>query len=112
MRNWLNVVMGNYQEVGKLLDYMDTLDEERRKVAFIRHFHHLKPEKLKLSRSIAEGIVNNLVKDVIDYSDETENIRDNETRNDEKIHENKCLSKKDDESGYFEESFSNTSLIM
>ena len=106
-------MVGNYEEVGKLLDFVDGLEEEKRKVTFLQHFKHLKPEELKLSRSIIEGIVNNLVHDVIDNSDDLERVNIREIRNNQILPEDKGLAKKDDESGFFEEeSVSNTSSVM
>ena len=102
--------MGNYQEIGRLLDFMDRFDEETRRVNFIKHFQHLKPEELKLPRSIAERIVNSLVGDVIDSLQETEMVNDIKIQENDIIHGDKDRVE-DDESGFFED-VSNTSLVM
>ena len=96
-------MVGNYEEVGRLLDFVDGLEEEKRKVTFLKPFQHLKPEELKLSRSIIEGIVNNLVHEAIDNSANLEVVNDSEIRNMEKTLGDKSMLKKDDESGFFEE---------
>ena len=103
-------MVGNYQEIGRLLDFMDRFDEETRRVNFIKHFQHLKPEELKLPQSIAERIVNSLVGDVIDSLQETEKVNDIKTKESEMVYEDKDRVK-DDESGFFED-VSNTSLVM
>ena len=113
LKNWWYVVVGDYEEVGKLLDFMDRIEEERRRMTFIKNFHHLKPEHLKMSRSIAENIVNTLVRKAVDKSDESEGVNDIKIRDDEMQSEAKALNKKDDESGFFEEeTVPNTSFVM
>merc|ERR1719219_2701099 len=83
LKNWWYVVVGDYEEVGKLLDFMDRIEEERMRMTFIKNFHHLKPEHLKMSRSIAENIVNTLVGKAVEISDESEAVKDIKIRDDE-----------------------------
>merc|ERR1719219_1608878 len=111
LKNWWYVVVGDYEEVGKLLDFMDKIEEERRRVTFIKNFEHLKPEHLKMSQSIAESIVSTLVRKAVDKSEEIEAENDIKIRDDES--EGKGLINKDDESGFFEEeTVPNTSFVM
>ena len=114
LKNWWYVVVGDYEEVGKLLDFMDKIEEERRRMTFINNFHHLKPEQLKMSQSIAENIVSALVRKAVEKSDESEAVNDIKIRDDEMQSEGKLgLNKKDDESGFFEEeTVPNTSFVM
>ena len=106
-------MVGDYEEVGKLLDFMDKIEEERRRITFIKNFHHLKPEHLKISHSIAENIVSTLVRKAVDKSEEMESVNDIKIRDDEMQSEAKALNKKDDESGFFEEeTVPNTSFVM
>ena len=106
-------MVGHYEEVGKLLDFMDKIEEERRRMTFINNFHHLKPEQLKMSQSIAENILNTLVREAVEKSDESEAVNDIKIRDDEMQSEGKGLGKKDDESGFFEEeTVPNTSFVM
>ena len=107
-------MVGDYEEVGKLLDFMDKIEEERRRMTFINNFHHLKPEQLKMSQSIAENIVSALVRKAVEKSDESEAVNDIKIRDDEMQSEGKLgLNKKDDESGFFEEeTVPNTSFVM
>ena len=105
-------MVGDYEEVGKLLDFMDRIEEERMRMTFIKNFHHLKPEHLKMSRSIAENIVNTLVRKAVDKSDESEGVKDIKIREEEMQSEAKALNKKD-ESGFFEEeTVPSTSFVM
>ena len=111
MKNWWYVVVGDYEQIGKLLDFMDRIEEESRRVTFIKNFEHLKPEHLKMSQSIAESIVSTLVRKAVDKSEEIEAENDIKIRDDES--EGKGLIKKDDESGFFEEeTVPNTSFVM
>ena len=111
LKNWWHVVIGDYEEIGKLLDFMDRIEEESRRVTFIKNFEHLKPEHLKMSQSIAESIVSTLVRKAVDKSEEIEAENDIKIRDDES--EGKGLIKKDDESGFFEEeTVPNTSFVM
>ena len=106
-------MVGDYEEVGKLLDFMDSIEDERRRTTFIKNFHHLKPEQLKMSQSIAENIVSTLVRKAVDKSEEMESVNDIKIRDDEMQSEGKGLDKKDDESGFFEEeTVPNTSFVM
>ena len=113
LKNWWHVVIGDYEEIGKLLDFMDRIEEEGRRTAFIKNFHHLKPEQLKMSHSIAESIVSTLVREAVDKSDEIEGENDIKSREEDIQSEVKGLMKKDDESGFFEEeTIPNTSFVM
>ena len=113
MKNWWYVVIGDYEEVGRLLDFMDRLEEERRRMTFIKNFDHLKPEHLRLSQSIAEKIVSSLVQEAVEKSEEIEMMKDMKTIDDEIQSEGKGTTTKDDESGFFEEeTVPNTSFVM
>ena len=113
LKNWWYVVVGDYEEVGKLLDFMDKIEEERRRITFIKNFHHLKPEHLKISQSIAENIVSTLVRKAVDKSEEIKDENDIRIREDDIQSEGKGLVKEDNESGFFEEeTLPNTSFIM
>ena len=53
------------------------------------------------------------VREAVDKSDENEGVNDIKIRDDEMQSEGKCLNKKDDESGFFEEeTVPNTSFVM
>ena len=106
-------MIGDYEEIGKLLDFMDRIEEEGRKMAFIKNFHHLKPDQLKMSQTIVESIVSTLVREAVDISDEIEGENDIKSREEDIQSEGKGLMKKDDESGFFEEeAIPNTSFVM
>ena len=106
-------MIGDYEEVGKLLDFMDRLEDERRRMMFIKNFNHLKPEHLKLSQSIAEKIVSSLVREAVEKSEKIKVVNDMNIRDDEIQSEAKGTTSKDDESGFFEEeTVPNTSFVM
>lgn len=111
-QNYIVVAVDDHQEVEKFLDFMDGLEEEKRKMTFLKPFQHLKPEVLERSRSNIDRIVTDLVHEAIEKSDDLKNVTNDEIRNMQEFLKDKDMSKNDDESGFFDdESISPRSVL-
>ena len=58
LRNIWFIVTGNYEEIGRLLNDLETLETEQKRKDFINLFHHLKPKR---SQEIAESILEDVL---------------------------------------------------
>ena len=106
------VAVDDHEEVEKFLDFIVGLEEKKRKMTFLKPFQHLKPAELKRSRSNIDRIVNDLVHEAIEKSDDIKNVTNDEIRNMQKFLKDKDISKNDDESGFFDdESISHRSVL-
>ena len=104
LRNVWFIVTGNYEQIGRLLNELETFETNQRRTDFINLFQHLKP---KTNKEIVE---NNLDDVLTNYCDEFKDD-DGDWESEVRTLEKELFNYVNDDSGYFDGDLSSLATV-